>query len=1445
MEQESGGASNTLSDHADVATAQKSEDLDKETLDQNNRDAPKSNERARGAKYIKIISIGLALAAAILLVIVDLMKNYRPVFPAEAIMVVASIALALSAPSTHVAANLQYKHYKLWQPFEGSTAFILLQMIGWTMSATSVWLCLLALSALNALDVDGVLSFIGFLGIAGDLVLVASTMVFEDIEATSEAHNSFFTSIAYLGEAMQSRELRVSLMISATSTTVFFLLDIFQARISVPPGLVSLFTSIGFLASSFLTHAVAGRQRHPEYKIWQPFVGEKKFVLMQTIAWTLLGCVFTFTLIRSMSTGPLFSGLWTIVGILGLLSQVVLARSIQYFKAGNTVEFPASTSLVWVGETMLSLTLGGTGWLLVLICDYFSHFGGNAFPTTALMRISLLMTFSAAPLAHVGGQVIYVNNFKLWQPFVGGFRFVILQGLGWSVYGVTLAMIMVYLFNPDWAYFAISSLATANLTSYVLIFVSLSIYDPKDRAHTHRRIILKKGASSQCVTAFNGCIWTEEGVISLVLAFFAFAVFTVIDITRLRLQLSETESSSIPTSNFLLIAILAFVVAAPISQLGGKKIDSAFKFLQPFRGGGTFILLQMVGWTMYAYALLAQLVVAWNDLQTFTHGIITAIGGVGLVAQIVLAHSIQFFRHDGFDNFIQASPVVDARTLQRKSSGATVALSANTSVEGAQSLRDLSELNQLLDMAKRPAVRQALQAAIDSFVPRASSLSDHHQTSPASEIPSKFPVYESITTVFLAAASMCMFIILDLIHRSGFSSLSLRIFGITTVLATCMSPILTHFVLAPKMYPRVYKIWQPFEGGARFVLLQGAGWGICVLSTFILGPSCIAYGVERLSFDGLLTSCGVVSMTGQMLLFFSLHHFTFNENNASQYSGDSSARENMVDEFDEQVLYHDRDTLLSLAMVGCSLVLFVCVDLARRRYDSFPAMPVAICGTGCILAGIPISYFSSGRRRHNWSSIWDPLEKGHYGFVSLQVAGWSLYCIAFLLGTCSIYYTALDVPSGWLMSFVGLTGVTAHCLVVYSLSLFEDTSAASKTCSGDTAVPSALGTKSPKLLSQAWWQYVNENAPPACAAFFLYTVHLNTWGFAMAIVYLIGSWGGVFFYVGIFFRTIIRGDYPSYFVGLFYVGFCLHAALEDFTKREYFFLIADLGWLWFGVWYGCTYYNDHHLDGSRRSEWLRNGQFGRWFWDHMEKYFSFELVGEGKLDPKATYMLGYHPHGIYPFTLVWVPLTRQWHNLYPNIATDAFCAAALMNVPFVRDVAMWLGCRDVSRQAITHCLSNGRNAFLVPGGQAEMRESKSDHHELVLVYRHQGFVRLALQQQVSLVPVLSFGEQDIFDNVSYPRIQGWFVRKFGFGYPHFPYGRWKLPLPRAPKLKVVVGNPIPCPKMTVKDPYDPEIQPYVDEMHKKYFEEIERIFEKYKASAGFPDLTLRLKLSKY
>jgi len=171
--------------------------------------------------------------------------------------------------------------------------------------------------------------------------------------------------------------------------------------------------------------------------------------------------------------------------------------------------------------------------------------------------------------------------------------------------------------------------------------------------------------------------------------------------------------------------------------------------------------------------------------------------------------------------------------------------------------------------------------------------------------------------------------------------------------------------------------------------------------------------------------------------------------------------------------------------------------------------------------------------------------------------------------------------------------------------------------------------------------------------------------------------------------------------------------------------------------------------------------------------------------------------------------------------------------PIVRDFCMWCGGREVSRKAIDTILESGRSALLVPGGQREMRHSSGDRKIFKLVSRHKGFVRIAIAHGVDLVPIFSFGEDQIVENIRMPRMQAWTTKFIGYGVPFVPFGRWYTPLPNRVAITVVVGPPIPVGEATLEPTNE-----RVDRIFAIYYYVVRQLFEKYKKQAGYDNAEL-------
>lgn len=131
-------------------------------------------------------------------------------------------------------------------------------------------------------------------------------------------------------------------------------------------------------------------------------------------------------------------------------------------------------------------------------------------------------------------------------------------------------------------------------------------------------------------------------------------------------------------------------------------------------------------------------------------------------------------------------------------------------------------------------------------------------------------------------------------------------------------------------------------------------------------------------------------------------------------------------------------------------------------------------------------------------------------------------------------------------------------------------------------------------------------------------------------------------------------------------------------------------------------------------------------------------------------MLAYHPHGIISFGAFTNFATEAtgFSELFPGIKPSLLTLTSNFKIPFYRDFIMSLGIASVSRRSCETILSSGpgRSIVIVVGGAAEALYARPGTADLVLRKRL-GFIRLAIKQKASLVPMFSFGENDLYDQL--------------------------------------------------------------------------------------------------
>ncbi|KAL6920187.1 hypothetical protein ACHAPO_000953 [Fusarium lateritium] len=258
-----------------------------------------------------------------------------------------------------------------------------------------------------------------------------------------------------------------------------------------------------------------------------------------------------------------------------------------------------------------------------------------------------------------------------------------------------------------------------------------------------------------------------------------------------------------------------------------------------------------------------------------------------------------------------------------------------------------------------------------------------------------------------------------------------------------------------------------------------------------------------------------------------------------------------------------------------------------------------------------------------------------------------------------------------------------------------------------------------------------------------------------------------------------------------------------------------------------------------RSEWVRNMKL----WKLFAGYFPMKLHKTHDLPTDRKYIFGYHPHGIISHGAFAAFGTNAlgFRELFPGITNTLLTLDSNFRLPFYRDYIMLLGLQSVSKESIWNLLSKGgpkndgqgRAVTIVVGGARESLEAQPGSLRLILKSR-KGFVKMALRTGADLVPVIGFGENDLYDQLSpktHPivhRIQMILLKVFKFTVPAL-HGRGVLNydvglMPYRRPVNIVMGRPIRVDKAHGPQPSQKDI----DELHERYVQEVENLWETYK-----------------
>ncbi|XP_063298524.1 2-acylglycerol O-acyltransferase 1 isoform X1 [Pelobates fuscus] len=261
--------------------------------------------------------------------------------------------------------------------------------------------------------------------------------------------------------------------------------------------------------------------------------------------------------------------------------------------------------------------------------------------------------------------------------------------------------------------------------------------------------------------------------------------------------------------------------------------------------------------------------------------------------------------------------------------------------------------------------------------------------------------------------------------------------------------------------------------------------------------------------------------------------------------------------------------------------------------------------------------------------------------------------------------------------------------------------------------------------------------------------------------------------------------------------------------------------------------------GGRRVQWVRNWSVWRFFKD----YFPIKLVKTADLDPQYNYLLGFHPHGVLvagAFSNFCTNYTG-FSELFPGLTPYLHILPFWFRCPFFREYAMSVGLVSASKKSVNYVLSKengGSAAVIVIGGAEESLDAHPGNLTLHILKR-KGFIKIAMKRGAHLVPIFSFGENELYHQVSNPKgswlreIQERMQKIMGFAMPLFhargvfQYNFGVVPY-RMP-IHTVVGRPIPVTQ--VSNPTEEDIEA----LHKRYLSALQELFEENKEKYGIPE----------
>ena len=236
---------------------------------------------------------------------------------------------------------------------------------------------------------------------------------------------------------------------------------------------------------------------------------------------------------------------------------------------------------------------------------------------------------------------------------------------------------------------------------------------------------------------------------------------------------------------------------------------------------------------------------------------------------------------------------------------------------------------------------------------------------------------------------------------------------------------------------------------------------------------------------------------------------------------------------------------------------------------------------------------------------------------------------------------------------------------------------------------------------------------------------------------------------------------------------------------------------------------------------------------------SYQIINDGPAldnidnNDNKRYILGLHPHGLFPigtlgcFTMphdMWT--IQQTMPILLSRRLKCGIASFALYLPIIREIFLWLGAVDCSRPILKQRLRDGDSVAVFIGGAQESEYSGRGSTTLIIDKRN-GIFRLALETGAKIVPVYTFGNNDIYRSYSWDICGIFNMFKVVTGM-WFPRGYFLLSRHR---FITVVGNPVEINDIIDLKYQDQDLD-VTDEMvarlKTRYIKSLTELFDRYK-----------------